>query len=57
MKEKKTVVITLRTTERVKKKLEEEAIEKSWTISQLAEKIISKYIEEKESEKKDGKNM
>ena len=48
MKEKKTVVITLRTTERVKKKLEEEAIEKSWSISQLAEKIISKYIDEKE---------
>lgn len=43
MKEKKTEVITFRTTETIKRKLGAEAEAKGWTISQLTEKIIAQY--------------
>lgn len=46
MKEKKTEVITLRTTETVKKKLTEEAEIRGWTVSQLAEKILAVYTDQ-----------
>ena len=52
MKEKKTAVITLRTTETTRKKLEIEAEERGWTISQLAEKILTSYTEQKKEEEK-----
>lgn len=43
---KKTEVITFRTTHENKKKLQEEAEKKEWTIAQLVEKIVSLYINE-----------
>ena len=46
MKDKKTEVITLRTTEAVKKKLTQEAEIRGWTVSQLAEKILATYTEQ-----------
>ena len=55
MKEKKTEVITFRTTTIVKRTLEEEAREKSWTVSQLTEKIIANYVKTKETEKQNRK--
>lgn len=52
MKDKKTEFITLRTTEYTKKKLEEEAQKRGWSLSQLAEKILSAYAEDKEKQSK-----
>lgn len=43
MKTKKTEVITFRTSPEVKKKLENEANKRDWTVSQLVERIISSY--------------
>ena len=45
-KAKKSEVITFRTTESVKDKLEQIAKEKDWSVSQLCERIISNYVEE-----------
>ena len=45
-KTKKSEVITFRTTEGVKEKLEQIAKEKDWSVSQLCERIISNYVEE-----------
>lgn len=50
MKEKKTEVITFRTSPAVKEKLNKEAEEKGWTISQLVERVIAKYAEENRNE-------
>lgn len=46
MKEKKTVVITYRTTDQVKEKLQQIADEKGWSISQLTERIINEYTKD-----------
>ena len=43
---KKTEVITFRTTHENKKKLQEEAEKREWTIAQLVEKIVSLYKED-----------
>lgn len=43
MEEKKNEVITLRTTEKTKKILQEEAKKIGWTTGKLAEKIISDW--------------
>ena len=45
MKEKKTEVITMRTTPTVKQRLAEEAEKRGWSISQLAERIVATYTE------------
>lgn len=45
MKEKKTTIITVRTTEWVREELEEMAKEKQWSISQLVEQIILDYFD------------
>lgn len=53
MKEKKTAVITIRTTEEINEALIMRAEEKQWTKAQLAESIIREYIygaDETESE-------
>lgn len=52
MKDKKTEIITLRTTEHTKKKLEEEAQKRGWSLSQLAEKILTTYTEDIENQSK-----
>lgn len=57
MKEKKTQVITFRTTEAVKEKLGEEAEGKGWTISQLAERIIAQYVDNDSPQKTDHINI
>ena len=44
-KVKKSEVITFRTTEVVKEKLEQLAKEKEWSVSQLCERIIANYVE------------
>lgn len=44
VKEKKTEVITYRTTSTVKKALEQEAEARGWSISQLSERIIEAYV-------------
>ena len=46
MKEKKTEVITFRTTQKVKEKLEQEAEARGWTIAKLTEIIVSTYTNE-----------
>lgn len=43
MKEKRTEVITYRTTPTIKEKLAKEAEERGWSISQLTERIIEEY--------------
>lgn len=43
MKEKKTEVITYRTTPTIKERLAEEAEKRGWSISQLSERIIEEY--------------
>ena len=48
MKEKKTEVITFRTTPEIKRILEDEAETKGWSLSQITEKIITQYISEKQ---------
>ncbi len=45
--DKKTEVITIRTSRKTKTALEMEAKEKEWTISKLAEKILSEWAKEK----------
>lgn len=45
MKEKKTSIITVRTTEWVREELEAIAYEKQWSISQLVEQIILDYLD------------
>lgn len=44
---KKTEVITFRTDEETKKKLQEIANEKEWSIAQLVDKIYKEYFKEK----------
>lgn len=44
---KKTEVITFRTDEETKKKLQEIANEKEWSIAQLVDKICKEYFKEK----------
>lgn len=46
--EKKTTVITYRTSEATKEKLQVIANKYDWTISKLSERIITKYIEDQE---------
>lgn len=46
MKDKKTEVITFRTTQSVREKLEEEAELRGWSVSKLAETIVARYTEE-----------
>ena len=52
MKEKKTEVITYRTTPAIKQRLQQEAEERGWSISQLSERIIEEYIKNKEASRK-----
>lgn len=49
MKEKKTEVITMRTTPTVKQRLADEAEKRGWSVSQLAERIIATYTEKENS--------
>lgn len=49
MKEKKTEVITIRTTSRTRKALEKAAEEREWTTSKMAEKILSAWAEQEEN--------
>lgn len=51
MKEKKTEVITFRTTPEVKQYLENEAEKEERTPAWIAEKIIREFIKEKKTEK------
>lgn len=54
MKEKKTAVITVRTTEYINEWLTEKAEEKQWTKAQLVENIIKEFVygtDEEENEK------
>ena len=44
MKEKKTAVITIRTTEYINEWLTEKAEEKQWTKAQLVENIIKEFV-------------
>lgn len=44
MKEKKTAVITIRTTEYINEWLTEKAEEKEWTKAQLVENIIKEFV-------------
>lgn len=46
--EKKTIVITYRTSEATKEKLQVIANKNDWTISKLSERIITKFIEDQE---------
>lgn len=48
---KKTQNITIKTTEEVKRKLEEIANEKEWTLSQLCHKILFQYCQNERGEK------
>lgn len=50
MNEKKTEVITIRTSPTTRKKLEKEALQRGWTISTLAERILTAYTEEPKKE-------
>lgn len=43
MKAKKTSTISFKTTEEIRKKLEKEASEKEWSLSQMVEKIVKEY--------------
>lgn len=43
MKEKRTEVITYRTTPTIKAQLEKEAEEHGWSVSRLTERIIEEY--------------
>lgn len=52
MKEKKTEVITYRTTPAIKQSLQQEAEERGWSISQLSERIIEEYVKRKEAQRK-----
>lgn len=54
MKEKKNAIITLRTTDTVKDFLEQEAADRGWTTSQLAESIIARYASSGETRKRDA---
>lgn len=51
MKEKKTEVITIRTTASVRKAIETEAERREWTTSKMAEKILSLWAEQQENGK------
>lgn len=57
MKEKKTEVITFRTTPRVKEYLQQEADEKEWSISQLSQKIIEEYTKKKQAIKTENEGL
>lgn len=48
MKEKKTEVITFRTDQETKRKLDSMSEEREWSISQVVEKICKEYFKEKE---------
>lgn len=50
MNEKKTAVITIRTSPTTREKLEKEALQRGWTISTLAERILTAYTEEPKKE-------
>lgn len=49
MGEKRTEQIAVRITPKTKKKLQEEAAKFDWTVAKLAEKILSKWTEEAET--------
>ena len=51
MKQKKTEVITIRTTASVRKVIETEAERREWTTSKMAEKILSLWAEQQENGK------
>ena len=53
MKEKKSAVLTIRLSETTKRKLEDEAEERGWSPSKLAEKILSEYIDEDEKRERE----
>lgn len=46
MKEKRTEVITYRTTPSVKEKLIKEAEKRGWSVSQLTERIVEEYTKD-----------
>lgn len=46
MKEKKTEVMTLRLTSATKAAIEREAEKREWTLSKMAEKILSTWAEQ-----------
>ena len=50
MKEKKTEVITVRIPPRTKAALEQEAQQREWTVSKTAEKILSGWAEQQDSD-------
>ena len=57
MKEKKSVVITFRTDEKTKEKLDKMSEEREWSVSQVVEKICREYFtlkEEKSNEQRDS---
>lgn len=53
IKEKKSAVITLRTTEEINEWLENKAEEKGWTKAQLTENIIRRYVYEEDDKETD----
>ena len=48
MKEKKTEVITVRIPPKTKAALEQEAQRREWTVSKMAEKVLTQWAEEQE---------
>ena len=46
--EKKTEVITIRISKDTKNKLQDAADQREWTISKLAEKLLSTWVNEKD---------
>lgn len=46
MKEKKTEVITVRIPPRTKAALEQAALQREWTVSKMAEKVLSVWAEQ-----------
>lgn len=48
MKPLKTNVITFRVDDEIKKKIDQMAEEKEWSVSQVVEKICKNYFSEKE---------
>ena len=57
MKEKRSIVITFRTDEKTKEKLDKMSQEREWSVSQVVEKICREYFtlkEEKNHEQPDS---
>lgn len=55
MKDKKTVVITFRTDEKTKEKLDQMAETREWSISQVVEKICKEHFLKQGENKNDSK--